>query len=43
MKEPAIFDGGYHEKVYPIEECIHVPFLANVDVRSFQVTDDEVD
>lgn len=34
--------GGYHEKVYPIEECIHVPLHANCRCTIIPVTDEKL-
>lgn len=34
--------GGYHEKIYPIEKCPHVPFHANCRCTILPVTDEKV-
>lgn len=34
--------GGYHEKVYPIEECVHVPLHANCRCTIIPVTDEKL-
>lgn len=34
--------GGYHEKVYPIEKCVHVPLHANCRCTIIPVTDEKL-
>lgn len=34
--------GGYHEKIYPIDKCPHVPFHANCRCTILPVTDEKV-
>lgn len=34
--------GGYHEKIYPIEECVHVPLHANCRCTIIPVTDEKL-
>ena len=42
MKRTCDICGGYHEKVYPIEECVHVPLHANCRCTIIPVTDEKL-